>query len=114
MRQAFLSLATLMLVACSAEPLAINITASDKRSVVVPVGTELDLITVTVGPGEYASPPAISSDVLRFVTVQYVGPFTPGGPRQQFRFVAVAKGGAIVRFHHTGNNADIADTVVVR
>ena len=113
MRQSLL-LATLGLVACGHEPTAVGLTGADDHSVTVPVGGEVSLTTVTVGPGEYESPPAISPAILRFVTVEYVGPYTPGGPRQQFHFAALAPGQAVVRFHHTGYDPDVVDTVVVR
>jgi hypothetical protein len=68
----------------------------------------------TVGPDEYASPPANSSPALVFLDEADVGLPNPGGPTQQFRFRAAAPGTAILTFTHTESSRTVVDTVVVR
>jgi hypothetical protein len=101
-----------LLLACGPEPLAQSGLPSGRLSVVV--GQKLYLKLQTIGPGEYASPPAISSPAIRFLGVAYVGPAVPAGPTQRFSFQAVAPGLAIVVFHHTGQHPMVEDTIEVR
>ena len=77
------------------------------RTIAVSVGQELRITLGNVGPAQYESPPQISSAVIRFVDVQVVPPFTPAGPTQQFRFLAVSPGQAVIRFRRL-----LGDTVV--
>lgn len=83
------------------------------RTLVLDVGQELQVTLGTVGPGEYSSP-AISTSVLRFLDVSFVSPYIPAGPRQRFRFQAEAPGQVVLLFEHTGDNAVVRDTVIVR
>jgi hypothetical protein len=78
------------------------------------VGQELHLTLGTVGGGHYDSLPAISSPALRFVDAAHVGPFTPGGPRQLFRFVAKRPGTAVITFTHTDDEPTVTSSVTVR
>lgn len=104
--------AALLLTACGAEPLAQDGAPGKTLSAVV--GQNLDLKLQTIGPGEYASPPAISSPAVRFLGVSLIGPAVPAGVTQRFSFQAVAPGSAIILFHHTGQNPMVEDTVEVR
>lgn len=104
--------AALLLTACAAEPLSPGEVSGGRLS--VNVGQSLSLKLQTIGPGEYASPPEISSAAIRFVGVSLVGPAVPAGPTQVFRFQAVARGLAVISFRHTGTNPMIQDTVDVR
>lgn len=108
-------LAVLLFAACDGEnPVSITIMGSDSQSVTVPAGTEFSVTLQTVGPGEYSSPPAISSDAVRFVTVSLVSPYVPAGPTQRFQFAAMTRGKAVIVFQHTGNDREVQDTVDVR
>jgi hypothetical protein len=111
-RKAVATIVALLLAACGPEPLAQSGVPSKTLSVVV--GQKLDLKLQTIGPGEYASPPAISSPAIRFLGVAYVSPFVPAGPTQRFSFQAVAPGVAIIVFHHTDQNPTVEDTVELR
>lgn len=101
-----------LLTACASEPLAVR--GSQGQTFNLTVGQELDLTVQTVGPGEYRSPPSVSSPALRFVNDTLIGPYIPAGPTQLFRFKAEAVGRAIVLLRHSGNNPDISDTVNIR
>jgi hypothetical protein len=79
----------------------------------VRVGQELELKLQTIGPGEYVSPPVLSSSALRFLNVQLIGPPVPAGLTQGFRFRGVGTGRTIVEFHHSGEGRTVQDTVDV-
>jgi hypothetical protein len=102
----------LLLAACSAEPLSQN--GEPGRTLSVRAGQKLDLELQTIGPGEYASPPAVSSPAIQFLGVALVSPAVPAGPTQRFSFQAMAPGTAIIVFHHSGQNPTVEDTVSVR
>ena len=104
--------AAVLLTACAKDPLAVRSTQS--QTLTIAVGQELDLTVGTVGPGEYESPPSISSTALRFLDAKVVPPYLPSGPTQLFRFQAEARGLALVVIRHSGNDPTIQDTVVVR
>jgi len=104
----------LSLAACRSDAIVSVAIGESNRTIMVTLGQELDITLGTVGPGEYASPPTISSPALRFLDVSYVGPIVPAGPRQLFRFKTVERGTAIVVFQHTGMGQAVADTVIVR
>ena len=98
-------------VACATEPLAVR--GSQGQMLNLAVGQELDVTLQTVGPGQYLSPPFVSSASLRFVDVAFVGPYVPAGPTQRFRFEGAAPVQVIVVFQHSGNDPTITDTVDV-
>lgn len=83
------------------------------RSFSIEAGQELELTLGTTGPGEYASPPDISSPAVRFLDVRVVGPPTPGGARQRFRFKGIAPGVAVIVFHNAEQNRTVEDTINV-
>jgi hypothetical protein len=66
------------------------------------VGDELDITLVTIGPGAYDSLASVSSSAVRFLDAAYVSPYSPGGARQRFRFIAVRSGVAVITFNHSG------------
>ena len=101
----------LLLAACGLEPLAVN--GSPSRTLSLVVGQELDLTLQTIGPGEYESPPTLSSPSIRFLDVAFVTPTVPAGPTQRFRFKAEAPGQTIILFLHSGSNPAVSDTVEV-
>lgn len=87
---------------------------SRSQRLVASVGEQFSVTLGTVGPGEYESPPSISTDVVRFLGDSIVGPYVPAGERQAFGFAATAPGTAVVTFRHSGNNPTVVDTVEVR
>jgi hypothetical protein len=103
--------------ACSDDVVGSN--GIPSRSMSLKVGETLELTLQSIGPGEYASPPAISSASLRFLDVSLVTPAVPAGVTQKFRFRAQAAGRAVITFEHTGQSSDrgagltIQDTVEV-
>jgi hypothetical protein len=104
--------AALGLTACGPEPLSQN--GVPGKTLSVNVGQTLDLKLQSIGPGEYVSPPVISSTAIRFLGVSAVGPAVPAGVTQTFSFQAVAPGSAIIVFHHSAQNPVVEDTVEVR
>ena len=107
--------ASVLLAACGGDnPVAISITGSTSRTFTVPAGSQFSVTLQTIGPGEYSSPPALSSSVVQFRDVADVSPYVPAGPTQRFRFLAAGPGSAIVRFTHTDRNPMVEDTVLVR
>ena len=107
--------ASVLLAACGGDnPVAISITGSTSRTFTVPAGSQFSVTLQTIGPGEYSSPPALSSSAVEFRDVADVSPYVPAGPTQRFRFLAAGPGSAIVRFTHTDRNPMVEDTVLVR
>jgi hypothetical protein len=97
--------------ACGQGPLEAN--GIPSHSVSIKTGRTLELTLQTIGPGEYASPPSVSSSSIRWLDVTLVTPAVPAGPTQRFRFEAVAPGRAVIVFHHTAQGTTIEDTVDV-
>jgi hypothetical protein len=87
---------------------------SPSRSLSIKVGQEIELDLHTSGPGEYASPPAVSSSSILFLDMRVVPPFLPSGPTQRFRFKAVTPGVAVIIFQHTEGRPTVEDTIIVR
>jgi hypothetical protein len=86
----------------SSHPRLITLTNSDTgRSVAVAVGDEIDVTLQTIGPGQYGIP-TLSSESIRFLSVSLAGSPNPGGPRQLFRFEAMAAGRAKISIAHEG------------
>ena len=99
------------LTGCGLGPLEANGLPSHTLSITA--GRDLEITLQTIGPGEYASPPLVSSGGVRFLGARLVTPAVPAGPTQLFRFEAVSQGVAVIVFHHTGQNPTIEDTIVV-
>lgn len=112
----FLILTVLIIVvACSSDQLLI--TGPESRSATATVGQMIGVDLSNIGPGTYASPPAVSASSVEFVDVAIVGPNNPGGPTQRFRFYARSVGTAVVRFERpllAGGFTVVEDTIVVR
>jgi hypothetical protein len=117
-----------MRIACLLSGIAVVAACSDdlvgangipSRSLTVKVGQTLELTLQAIGPGEYASPPTISSASIRFVDVSLVTPAVPAGVTQRFRFHAGTPGRAVITFQHSGQSSDpgagltVQDTVDV-
>jgi hypothetical protein len=87
------------------------------RAVDAMPGQEIDVTLGNVGPGEYQSPPSISSASVAYLGVDVVPPFNPGGPTQRFRFRAAGSGTAVIEFRRALGDSIIAtvtDTIRVR
>ena len=100
--------------ACGSNPVSVSIKGNTSQTFAVSAGTEFTVTLQTIGPGEYDSPPSVSSEAVHFLDVSLVSPYVPAGPTQQFRFDAQTRGKAIIVFQHTGNNSTVKDTVDVR
>ncbi len=100
-----------LVVACNADR---SVSPYPGGPVTAAVGQDFSLTVHTLGPGQYVSPPTISSSAVRFLSDSIVGPITPAGPNQQFLFRAVSVGQATITFHHTGDNPTIEAVVQVR
>jgi hypothetical protein len=105
--------ATLLLTfGCSDDPVSASLRGLDDQSISVPVGTEINVILGTTGPGEYGSPPELSSGSISFVDMAYVGPATPAGVTQRFRFRAMRRGNTQIIFRLTVNHSTQRTVVV--
>ena len=108
-------LTILTALACGgSNPVSVAIRGDTSQSLTVPAGTEFTVTLQTIGPGEYSSPPSVSSAAVRFLDAAQVSFAVPGGATQQFRFAAMVPGKAIVVFQNTGMSTTVQDTVNVR
>jgi hypothetical protein len=107
-------LPALVLAACLADHIVSLELGEQNRRVEASVGDRIEITLRTIGPGEYANPPAISAPAVVFVDVAFVGPSVPGGPTQRFRFRAASRGMAVITFTNTGVGPTVTDTVVIR
>lgn len=99
---------------------------SKPQTITAAVGSELDVTLANFGPGEYAAPPGMSSNVLTYLGVEAAAaypppdptqPYLPAGPSQRFRFRAATPGRTFVDFQRMLGDSVIAvveDTVVVQ
>jgi len=77
-------------IGCSSSPATFTLTDSGKV-VSAMLGDELDVKLSNIGPSTYDAP-VLSSNSVQYLSVSVVGPYTPGGPTQLFKFKAVAQG----------------------
>jgi hypothetical protein len=109
------TIAVAVVAACGGDsPAGLSFTGSTSRTLTVPAGTAFSVTLQTIGPGEYSSPPSVSSSSVQFRDVAQTEFAVPAGPTQRFRFFAIGAGDAIVRFTHTDSNLIVEDTVRVR
>ena len=117
-RWPFHALLSFVVVASCGSDGITSIVGTTSQTIVAELGDEVQITLGNVGPGEYVSPPQISSTVLTFLSVDVVPPFTPAGPNQRFRFKTNARGQAIVSFRRFLNDSQLGpsvdDTVKVR
>jgi hypothetical protein len=98
---------------CGLVKTRVSLTNADNgRSLSVLVGDEIDITLQTIGPGSYGTP-VISSGSIRFLGESSPGPQNPGGPRQLYRFEAVAAGRAEITISHEGGFPTPRDAFVV-
>ena len=107
------NVALVVLGACGGTEL-VEVSDSEGQQVDLRVGQEMVRTLGTVGPGSFASPPAISSIALTFVGMSYPSSQLPSGPTQEFRFKAERAGTAIVTYVHTYSSHVVEDVVTVR
>jgi hypothetical protein len=88
--------------------------ADNGRVLSVNTGDEIDVTLQTIGGGEYFQRPDVSSRSIVLLSVSYVSPPNPAGPKQLFRFKAAAPGQAAISIPHTGQNPLFGITVDVR
>lgn len=98
---------------CSSDGVT-GVSGQPGRTVQVTVHGEVQLRLQSIGPGEYVSPPQLSSAAVRFVGASLTGPAVPAGVTQLFSFIGAAPGTAIVTFVHTGTSGTIVDTIHVQ
>ncbi len=114
LRRAAIVVIALVAACRSGNPVAISITGSTSRTFTVASGSQFSVTLQTIGPGEYSSPPSLSSSAVQFRDGADVCPCVPAGPTQRFRFLATGPGSAVVTFTHTDRNPMVEDTVLVR
>jgi hypothetical protein len=108
-----LILAALLFAGCGSET-PTDTTGSSGRAFTVQAGQELEIRLQSIGPGEYRSPPSVSSNAIRFRDVSLATPHVPAGVTQLYRFEAIAPGRAIVVFRHSEQSFTVIDTVDVQ
>ncbi len=87
----------------------LRLSNSDSGSQVeVSVGSEIVVTLQTIGFGQYGTP-SVSSPALQFLGVA-AGPPNPGGPVQQYRFLARSAGRAHMSIPFTGGVGPNAST----
>jgi hypothetical protein len=108
-----LILASLLVAGCGSET-PTDTTGSSGRTFTVQAGQDFRIRLQSIGPGEYRSPPSVSSSAIRFRDVSLATPHVPAGVTQLFRFQAMAPGRAIVVFRHSEQSPTVTDTVDVQ
>lgn len=101
-------------LACGGDSIVALSASERNRRISALVGDRIQITLQTVGPGEYASPPALSSPAIVFLDSTECGEPVPAGATQCFHFRAAHPGEAVISFTHTGNNLPVQDTVDVR
>ena len=89
--------------------------SNDGQKISAKVGQPIVITLQTIGGGNYDTP-QVSSPAVRFVSAAYAHPReqNPGGPKQVYRFTAVAAGEAQIRIPHTGANPPVTFTIQVK
>jgi hypothetical protein len=89
--------------------------SNDGQRVSVKVGQPIVITLQTIGGGNYGAP-HVSSRAVRFESVDYppAREQNPGGPKQVYRFTAVAVGETQIRIPHTDANPTVTFTIRVQ
>lgn len=87
---------------------------SPPREISVGAGRLFEVTLQTIGPGMYASPPAVSRGLVQFVDMRLVAPYVPAGPTQRFRFTAIRVGDAVIEFRNTESGKTLTYVVHVK
>lgn len=106
--------AALLMTGCGSGAPTDTTAGSRGEAFAVPAGEAFEIRLQSIGPGEYRSPPSVSTSAVRFRDAGLATPHVPAGVTQFFRFDAVAPGRAIIVFRHTGQSRTVVDTVDVR
>jgi hypothetical protein len=106
-------LAGLFLAGCGSGTLTES-SGAGEHDFSIAAGQELEIRLQSIGPGEYRSPPSVSSSAIRFRDVRLAAPHVPAGVTQLFRFRAVGRGRAIVVFRHGERSPTVIATVDVQ
>lgn len=109
--------ATIILAtACGPEPLGV-VVGTPGDTLQIAVNQQLEIALQNIGPGEYLSPPTITSEsdgtVLRFLDAALACPCPPAGIRQRFRFEGRTRGVATVAFRQSYNDRVVTAVVSV-
>jgi len=89
--------------------------ANEGQTLYAKIGQPIVVTLQNIGPGNYKNP-QVSSRAVRFDTAVDPPPQEriPAGPKQIFRFTAVAQGEAQIRFTHTASNPAVTFTIHVK
>ena len=87
---------------------------NDGQKVSAKVGQPIVVTLQTIGGGHYGTP-QISSRAVRFESAMDAPQQqqNPGGPKQVYRFTAVAEGETQIRIPHTDSNPTVTFTIQV-
>jgi hypothetical protein len=105
LHRALVAASILAIAGCSA-------TVETPADYTVAVGQNLNITLGNIGSGVYGTP-AISTPIVRYLTVADVPPYTPGGPNQQFTFVALKPGRVTLTFSRPLDSGSIMSKSVV-
>jgi hypothetical protein len=100
-------------IGCGDDPISASIRGNTDQQVSVPVGTIVSAVLFITGPGEFVSPPEISSSNLEFMDVAFIDRVVaPGGRSQRFRFKAMRRGQSVITFR-LSDDQNPMDRIVV-
>jgi hypothetical protein len=87
---------------------------NDGQKASAKLGQPIVVTLQTIGVGHYGTP-QVSSRAVRFESAMDAPPQqqNPGGPKQVYRFTAVAEGETQIRIPHTDSNPTVTFTIQV-
>ena len=113
-----LALASVLLIAACGLDDIVSVPADARsRTIDATVGQGIHITLGNVGPAIYETPPRLSTNVIEFLGVDVIPPFTPAGPTQLFRFRAIRRGEAVIHFRRLLGDSVVSvveDTIRVR
>ena len=91
-------------------PSLLSLTATDNGGTFsVPVGFEVDILLISIGPAGYEMRAVLSSDAATVIEVTIpAGPITPAGPPYLYRLKALSPGQVVVEIPHLPGADDAA------
>lgn len=106
-------LSLVLLAGCdAADPVAPDQIGGE--TIAVPANQAFGITLQTIGPGEFTSPPRVTSTSVRFVAMEYPAAVVPAGVTQRFQFQALRPGRAVITFGHTITDLVVQDTIIVQ